>query len=63
MSRDKKDIVAVDIIRLRAKLAKAEEANKRGDNAAVLDALCEVAGLTMSLATLVNGEKVETNDD
>lgn len=63
MGRDKKDIVAVDIIRLRAKLAKAEEANKRGDYDAVLDALCEVAGLTMSLATLVNGEKVETNDD
>lgn len=63
MSRDKKDIVAVDIIRLRVKLARAEDANKRGDHAATLNELCEVAGLTMSLANLIRYEKVETNDD
>jgi hypothetical protein len=57
MERTTKDIIAIDIVRLRSKLRAAEMANERGDIDAALTKLSEVVGLTMSLVDLLKIER------
>jgi hypothetical protein len=56
MERELKDVVAVDIIRIRSILSNADEANHNGDKEEAKEALMRVAAVAMSLAELINKE-------
>jgi hypothetical protein len=57
--RTVQDIVAVDIVRLRSKLYRAETENKNGDTDNLHESLIQIAGLAMNLATKVAANNPE----